>query len=70
MKIVQSKALRLAKDLTQADVAEHLGLTDKSTVSKWETGESYPRTELLIKLAELYNCTTDRLLGINEAPEP
>jgi len=41
--------------LKQADVAEKLGVK-RSTVSKWETGISRPRTELLPKLADLYGC--------------
>lgn len=47
--------------LTQADVAERLGITD-SAVAQWETGRTFPKTALLPKLAELYGCTIDELL--------
>ncbi len=50
-------------NLTQFDVAKLLGV-DRSTVAKWETSQSLPRAELLPKLAEILNCTTDELLGI------
>ena len=59
---------REACNMRQEDVALKLGI-DRSTVSKWEVGKAIPRGTHLIKLAELYNCTTDRLLGINKAPE-
>lgn len=47
--------------LTQADVAERLGITD-SAVAQWETGRTFPKTALLPKLAALYKCTIDELL--------
>ena len=52
---------RNAINVTQDYVAEKLGV-NRSTVSKWETGEFLPSTENLIKLAALYNCTIDELL--------
>ena len=48
---------------TQAELAELLAV-DRSTVTKWETGQSLPRAELLPKIAQILNCTTDELLGI------
>ena len=62
------KAMREKCNLLQSAVADCLGIT-QSTVSMWETGESNPRTELLIKLASLYNCTVDELLGRETATE-
>ena len=46
---------------TQEYVAESLD-TDRSTVAKWETGKSKPRSDLLPKIAALYKCTIDDLL--------
>jgi transcriptional regulator with XRE-family HTH domain len=51
--------------LTQADVAEQLGITD-SAVAQWETGRTLPKTALLPKLAALYKCTIDELLEKEE----
>ena len=44
-------ALRKAKGLTQMDVANHLGVSNK-TVSSWETGASCPDIALLPAIAE------------------
>ena len=59
----QYKLKRTDSGLTQEAVAEHLGLKDKSTVAKWESGKSHPGAALLPKIAALYNCTVDELLG-------
>ena len=43
---------RKAKKLTQAQLAEQLGITDRA-VSKWETGKSLPDASLMLPLAAL-----------------
>lgn len=55
------KELRIQKGFTQTEIAKKLKI-DKSTVSKWETGESLPRADKLFKLAKILNCTVDELL--------
>ena len=55
-------ALRKERGLSQEDLAEKLQLT-RQTISKWETGASTPDLELLIQLAEVFDVSTDRLLG-------
>lgn len=47
--------------MTQLDIANLLGL-ERSTVAKWETGQSLPRAELLPKLADILGCSVDDLL--------
>ena len=54
-------ALRKKAGLTQADVAKELGITD-SAVNQWEKKKTFPKTEVLPKLARLYSCTVDELL--------
>ena len=39
--------------MTQAQLADRLHVTDKA-VSKWETGQSVPDLDKLIKLADLF----------------
>ena len=56
-------ALRTAKGVTQDDVAQALGISNK-TVSKWENGTSMPDLTMLVMLAKYYEVTTDTLLGI------
>lgn len=53
--------LRKEKGLTQSEVAEKLGVTNKA-VSKWETGETFPETAQLLPLAGLFGVTVDELL--------
>ena len=60
--MVQLKELRERKELTQADIAKHLGYQDKSTVSKWETGVSYPHPIQIQRLAEILGVSTDEVI--------
>lgn len=55
------KDLRVSKNLTQEDVAGEIGVS-RSTVAMWETENSLPRAETLIKLAKLFDCSVDDLL--------
>ena len=57
--------LRSAKGVTQDDVAQAIGISNK-TVSKWENGTSMPDLPMLVMLAEYYEVTTDALLGLSE----
>jgi len=58
----QFKALREKTGLRQQDVSEKLNVT-QSTIAMWETGKNRPRADLLPKIAALYGCTVDELLG-------
>ena len=53
--------LRKEKKLTQSELADNLGVSDKA-VSKWENGKCLPEMEQLKKLAKLYNITIDELI--------
>ena len=59
------KRLRRARDLTQEEVAAHLGISFQS-VSKWERGDGYPDITMLPALANYFGITVDELLGMNE----
>lgn len=52
---------RKAKGLTQARLAEMLGITDRA-VSKWERGISMPDSSIMIELCEILNITVNELL--------
>jgi len=60
--------LRKEKKLTQKELAEQLGVTDKA-VSKWERGLSCPDISLLSKLSHILGVTTSELLN-GEKAEP
>ncbi|MBQ2881047.1 MAG: helix-turn-helix domain-containing protein [Clostridia bacterium] len=53
--------LRKQNGMTQLDLADKLGVTDKA-VSKWERDLAYPEVENLIKISELFGVSLDLLL--------
>ena len=54
--------LRKEMGMTQAELADELGITNKA-VSKWETGESMPETSQLLPLSRIFGVTVDELLS-------
>ena len=56
------KTLRKEKKLTQKELAEQIGISQKS-YSHWETGKNEPSLENLIKLADLLEVSIDWLFG-------
>ena len=53
---------RKVLNLTQEELAEKLNVTAQA-VSKWENDNAYPDIQLLIKLADIFNCSLDELMG-------
>ena len=53
--------LRKENNLTQSELAGILKYSDKS-VSKWETGETLPPLETLLKISDYYGISVDDLL--------
>lgn len=56
-------ACRKKAGMTQAELAEKLGYSDK-TVSKWERAEGLPDVLCLKRLADTFGVTTDALLTL------
>ncbi len=48
------KELRKEKGLTQEQLAEHFGVSNR-TVSRWETGSNMPDLSLLVELSDFYD---------------
>lgn len=56
--------LRKENNYTQEQLAEVLGVS-RQAISKWESNITYPETEKLIRISELFNCSLDYLLKDN-----
>lgn len=56
--------LRKSRGWSQENLAEYMDVSRQS-VSKWESGQSIPDIEKIIKLSELFGVTTDYLLKDN-----
>lgn len=59
-KILMEK--RREKGITQDELAAYMGVS-KASVSKWETGQSYPDISFLPQLAAYFNISIDALMG-------
>ena len=62
------KTLRLKENMTQAQLAQKLGLT-KSVISAYKTGLRLPSSDILIHIAKIFNVSTDYLLGLENKRE-
>jgi len=61
--------LRTGRRMSQGDLAEALEVSRQS-VSKWETGQSVPDLDRIIRLADLFGVSVDELVRDGEQPEP
>ena len=61
---IRLRELRKKQGLTKTQVAERLGVS-KAVVSSYEVASRCPSYDILIKLATLYNVSTDYLLGLD-----
>lgn len=61
-------ALRREKGMTQLELAQQMGVTDKA-VSKWERDLSFPDVASLPKLAEVLGTSVDELLEVKTAAQ-
>jgi len=61
------KNLREREELSQRDLAKLIQLSP-STVAMYELDQRSPDNDTLIKLANIFSCTSDYLLGISDLP--
>ncbi len=59
-------SLRKEQGLTQLELAEKMGVTDKA-VSKWERDLSCPDVNTIPKLAEVFGISVDELMQVKAA---
>ena len=62
-------SLRTERGMSQDDLAEKLEVSRQS-VSKWETAQSTPDLDKIIKLADLFGVSVDQLVRDGERPQP
>lgn len=61
----QIKVQRAMKNITQEELASHIGVTRK-TINTIETGKFVPSTILAIKLARYFEIKVEELFTLNE----
>lgn len=59
--------LRLARGWSQVELARKLNIS-KQTVSNWENDNIQPSVEMLVRLANVFQVSTDYLLGLDQIP--
>lgn len=63
------KAERKRAKKSQADVAKTVGLSQPA-IGWWERGKTEPSLDVLVKVADLLDCSTDYLLGRTQVNAP
>jgi transcriptional regulator with XRE-family HTH domain len=56
------KLLRDSKNLNQEDIAKFLNIT-QGTYCNYENDVRRPSFEIIVNIADFYNCSTDYILG-------
>lgn len=64
--MLRIKAERVVVGMTQTDLAKKMNV-QMPTVQRWEDGSINMPVSRLCKLADLFGCTTDWLLGRSES---
>lgn len=65
MKFQHIEDIRTDNDKTIKEISEYLGL-NRDVYSRYEKGKRQFPVDIIIKLAEFYDCTTDYLLGLTD----
>lgn len=68
MSVISIKEARKRKQLTQAELADLMGVHQTNVVA-WERGKWLPRAKKLQQLATVLDCTIDELLDSNSTDE-
>ena len=53
--------LRATKGMTQEQLAMIVGVS-RQAIAKWEAGGTYPETEKLIRLSQIFECSLDDII--------
>lgn len=63
---VNIEAERVRKQMTKEELSSQLGIAAR-TYSNYIKGNTPIPSDVLLKMADLFHCTTDYLLGLNTA---
>ena len=61
------KRFRKSIGLTQTELAERIGIMQQ-VYYRYETGRNMPPVEIVLRIADAFNVSTDYLLGRSDAP--
>lgn len=65
---VRIRKLRERDSLSQKTLANTLGITQQA-VAKWEGGKAEPDTAMILNIANIFDVSTDYLLGRTDNPQ-
>lgn len=60
------KELRESRDMTKQKLAEELNMKSYTSITGWEKGDNLPRGLEMIKLAKLFDVSTDYIYGLSD----
>lgn len=63
------KKIRQEHDMTQEELAKKIN-TSRSNIANYENDKNMPSIEVLNKISEILNCSTDYLLGKTDKRNP
>ena len=63
------RKLRESRNITQVKLSTDLEVSQE-LISRYELGSSFPQPNMLIKLADYFNCSVDYLLGLTDISTP
>ena len=63
--MMKLRVFRERDKISQIELAERVGVA-QNTICQWENGARRPNIDMLIRLTEIFGCTADELLGIDQ----
>lgn len=60
------KMLRESRGMTQQQLAEVVGAKTYTTITKWESGDNFPKGKDIIVLSEFFKVSSDYILGLED----
>lgn len=69
LKYERIRNLRIDSDLTQADIAKVIHVS-QNTYSQYEIGKARYPLDVVVTLAQYYHVSVDYLLGLTDEPAP